>query len=347
MGPMGRSTARRSSSAPKELRRTGCSRRVPHAGRALCRRKRSSAKRALAHGPAAQNQELRGVLADCHHAHGYFWAGKGRGCPGLSRFGLHCPTGCSFLGKGKGVPPCGVFPHGVLAHGALGPAVAQKLWRALCKGKPNVTKAEAAFRGWQGDWLGRWARSGCWACPPSLRSPACGTWRFAKRAQARFAKRGRSRSAAKGRLAQGRLYTVCWRAGICCVGAMGKSEERAEWEAGVGKRHATTRNNSEQLGVFLFFCVCTCLRMGVCTRPAAGPVSHRRDTYLTRMNTETGKRVCTRDAFFVACGEGDEAMPGLGCLISQRLRWKSFERFSLREGNPWASVIIEGSVWRA
>src|SRR6266849_10896154 len=44
--------------------------------------------------------------------HGYFWARKGGGCPGLSRFGLHCPIGHSFLGNGSWVPSGRMLAHG-------------------------------------------------------------------------------------------------------------------------------------------------------------------------------------------------------------------------------------------
>ncbi|MDB6063820.1 MAG: hypothetical protein JWR26_28 [Pedosphaera sp.] len=110
------------------------------------------------------------VLADGHHAHGCFWARKGRGCPGLSRFGLHCPMGHSFLGNGSWVPSGRMFAHGCriyrmgtarrrseamvpragLCRGngmsASPPSLAASYGVALCRSKRSFSKAEAAVR---------------------------------------------------------------------------------------------------------------------------------------------------------------------------------------------------------
>ncbi|MDB6065933.1 MAG: hypothetical protein JWR26_2141 [Pedosphaera sp.] len=172
MGRMGPSTALRSSSALKELWRTGCSRRVPRAGRALCRRKRSSAKRALAHGPAAQNQELRGT--GCLPVTTATMGGGVR-LPRFVPLWPALPHRVFFFGEGKGCPTLrGVCTGGVSTRplfygereaalrGWMGglawtpgevkllrlPAVAQKLWRALCKkGSSKVCKAGTGGEG--------------------------------------------------------------------------------------------------------------------------------------------------------------------------------------------------------
>ncbi|MDB6068664.1 MAG: hypothetical protein JWR26_4872 [Pedosphaera sp.] len=126
----------------------------------------------LRNGPAAQNQELRGI--GCWPIATATMGGEVR----LPRFVPLWPAlshRVFFFGEGKGCPTL----RGVSTRGACA--------RPLFYG-------EAALRGWHGDWLGRWTRSGCCACPPSLSSYG---GRFAKRAQARFAKRGR---AGKGRM---------------------------------------------------------------------------------------------------------------------------------------------------
>ncbi|MDB6067627.1 MAG: hypothetical protein JWR26_3835 [Pedosphaera sp.] len=120
----------------------------------------------------------------------------------------------------------------VLAHGSLQTATMARrrslrvphAGRGTLQRKRNVSKAEEAMRIGGFVFRGLWARSGC------LRS----RW---------------SRSAAKG----------CLRTAI-----MGTGGEGAEWEAGVGKQHATTRNHSQQPGGILFFCVCT---QGSCGLP--------------------------------------------------------------------------------
>ncbi|MDB6065592.1 MAG: hypothetical protein JWR26_1800 [Pedosphaera sp.] len=80
----------------------------------------------------------------------------------------------------------------------------------------------------------------------------------------RLLRSGTSAVRCKGMLAQGCLHTMCLRAGHAAQnqglrGTLppGDGRRNAEWEAGVGKRPATTRHDPPRPGAILFFCVCT------------------------------------------------------------------------------------------
>ncbi|MDB6064325.1 MAG: hypothetical protein JWR26_533 [Pedosphaera sp.] len=224
-GRMGPSTALRSSSALRRVPRagrTGCSRRVPRAGRALCRRKRSSAKRVPVCGPAAQNQDLRDSVLACYVGHH-----RGRSeavpvCPALAGI---APQGILFWARERLSHPAGCLHRGCLRTATV-------LW-----GTGGCVAGLARGIGLDDGrgWVAALARR-------RSEVPRAGR-ALCKRVQSRFAKRGRARSAAKGRPRAGALAHE----GPARVAAFG---EGAEWEAGVGKRPATTRHDP---GVFYFF----------------------------------------------------------------------------------------------
>ncbi|MDB6065312.1 MAG: hypothetical protein JWR26_1520 [Pedosphaera sp.] len=115
--------------------------------------------------------------------------------------------------------------------------------------------------GW-GDWLGRWTRSGCWACPPSLSSYG---GRFARGFEAGLQSGGERAPLQRGG----------WRRGVCTRCAGGRvSVAWAPWgRAGKGRmggwgwqttrhdppRPATTRHDPPRpattRGYFIFLCL--------------------------------------------------------------------------------------------
>ncbi|MDB6066882.1 MAG: hypothetical protein JWR26_3090, partial [Pedosphaera sp.] len=163
------------------------SRRVPRAGRALCRGKRSSAKRVPVCGPAAQNQDLRDRVLACYDGHhggeerlprfvplwpallhrAFFFGGMENRVPpyrGCLRMGHWGPPSLRSPACGTGAWQRKTECHqsgGCVARLAWGlawtmdevgllrlPAVAQKLWRALCKkGSIKVCKAGTGGEG--------------------------------------------------------------------------------------------------------------------------------------------------------------------------------------------------------
>ncbi|MDB6065215.1 MAG: hypothetical protein JWR26_1423 [Pedosphaera sp.] len=179
----------------------------------------------------AKPRAARDRVFACYDGH---HRGRGEAAPVCPALACIAPQGILFWGRERVSHPAGCFHTG---H--WGPPSLRSYGVAFCRIAKGGLQNGGCVAGLDGDWLGRWTRSGCCACPPSLRSYGVALCRGFK---AGFCKAGTSALRCKGEAGAGALAHE----GSARVAAIGKEPDgRPRWQA---TRHdpprpATTRHD--------------------------------------------------------------------------------------------------------